>query len=318
MQINERRLISIGGFPQRIHLWSEQKEAPVILFLHGGPGDPIRHKVKKSLLPLAKDYALAVIDERGAGGSFNAALKAEDLSLENYLSDIKEWTEYLKKRFHQGKIYLIGHSFGSLLAVHAIKNDPSSYAAYLGVGQFVDGPKSLSVQYDLLLSKIAALGDALVEKRLQEIGKPTNGSFKNDADLEYFLSKLYPILEPAGYPSFQKREIIPFLRSTEYSLKEKREFKKARALSEEAKGSVLHLQIQSLDPLGYSFKVPFYIAQGTEDFITPYSLAKEYAEKIRAPKKGFLSYSSSMHQPLFEEPERFIIDVRNRFRESTD
>jgi hypothetical protein len=35
-------------------------------------------------------------------------------------------------------------------------------------------------------------------------------------------------------------------------------------------------------------------------------LANDYFEKIKAPVKGFYTFSQSAHSPMFEEPERTI------------
>lgn len=316
MKLNEKRMVMISGIPQRIHLWGKDVNAPVILFLHGGPGMPFRHKIRKFLLPLADEYILAVIDERGAGGSYSPDMKPDDLTLENYVKDIKEWTEYLKERFHHKKIYLVGHSFGSLIGSMAVFEDPASYAAYFGVGQFVDINQLILERYHLLCQKAREIGDAYLEKRLEDMGEPINGEFKTKEDNDYFSAHYYPVMEPANYPSFQKREIAPVKRSFEYTLKEKRNYEKGLELSSKAKG--MEMGERSLLPFGFVCKVPHYIAQGIDDISTPYQMAEKYSEQIRAPKKAFLTYTNSGHEPLFEEPERFMIDLRNRFKENVD
>lgn len=316
MQLNEKRTIMISGLPQRIHLWGKDTNAPVILFLHGGPGMPFRHKIRKYLLPLAEEYVLAVIDERGAGGSYSPELTPADLTLENYVNDIREWTEYLKKRFNHKKIYLVGFSFGSLIGSVAAFRDPSSYAAYLGVGQFVDIDELILERYRLLCQKAREIGDESLERRLEEMGEPVGGKFKTEEDNKYFGDHYYQAMEPAHYPSFNKREIAPVKRSLEYTFLEKRNFEKGLALSSQAKG--MSFGVRSVLPLGFACKIPHYIIQGVDDISTPYRLAEEYSKQIHAPKKAFLAYTNSGHEALFEEPERFMIDVRNKFNENVD
>ena len=177
MRLNEKSTIVISGIPQRIHLWAKDETKPVILFLHGGPGMPFRHKIKKYLLPLADDFVLAAIDERGAGGSYSPTLKPEDLSIDAFLGDIREWTNYLRARFGHKKIYIIGHSFGSYLASRAILESPEPYAAYIGVGQVVDMAELMEERYKMLSQKAREIGDVLLSEKLEEIGKPEAGKF---------------------------------------------------------------------------------------------------------------------------------------------
>jgi len=51
-------------------------------------------------------------------------------------------------------------------------------------------------------------------------------------------------------------------------------------------------------------QVPVYLLHGVHDFTCSYRLARSYAAELRAPVKGFYSFSNSAHSPIFEEPAR--------------
>jgi pimeloyl-ACP methyl ester carboxylesterase len=59
--------------------------------------------------------------------------------------------------------------------------------------------------------------------------------------------------------------------------------------------------------------VPVYFFHGIYDYTVSYTLAKDYFEKLKAPKKGFYTFEQSAHCPLFEEPEKmrhiFLDDI---------
>lgn len=44
------------------------------------------------------------------------------MTVDQLVEDTREVTEYLKSRFGQNKIYLLGHSWGSYLGVKTIEN----------------------------------------------------------------------------------------------------------------------------------------------------------------------------------------------------
>ncbi len=316
MKLNEKIVVDINGLPLKAHLWGKDETAPIILFVHGGPGLPFRHKIKKYLLPLASDYVLAVIDERGAGGSYSPTLKKEDLTIDNYVKDIHEWAKYLTKRFNHKKVYLVGHSFGSYLVARAALEQPSLYAAIIGVAQALDMDEMLVERYKMLSAKARELRDTALENKLEAMGEPVKGHFKTPEEDKFFHDIYYPMMEPYGYPSYKRREIYPIYRSSEYTLKEKKNLMKSLSFTAEA--TSLQRSSMVLANYGYVYKVPYYIIQGREDITTPYIMAKNYMEQMRAPKKGLVAYESSGHEPLFQEPQRFMIDIRNRFNEDVD
>ena len=54
-----------------------------------------------------------------------------------------------------------------------------------------------------------------------------------------------------------------------------------------------------------SMQVPVYIFQGKYDYQTPYSLAKEFFDQLKAPEKEFFTFENSAHSPVMEEVEKF-------------
>ncbi len=81
-----------------------------LLIVHGGPGASHDYLLPH-LLPLARTNQLIFIDERGSGRSE----KLEDASqytVENMVEDV----ENVRQSLHLGKINLLGHSYGGVLA----------------------------------------------------------------------------------------------------------------------------------------------------------------------------------------------------------
>lgn len=51
-------------------------------------------------------------------------------------------------------------------------------------------------------------------------------------------------------------------------------------------------------------ELPVYFFHGSYDYTVSYALAKDYFEKLQAPRKGFYTFAESTHSPLFEEAEQ--------------
>jgi proline iminopeptidase len=83
---------------------------PPLLILHGGPGASHDYFLPH-LVPLARRNRLVFIDERGGGKSPKLENPAE-YTVENMVED----AEAVRKALRLGKINLLGHSFGGVLA----------------------------------------------------------------------------------------------------------------------------------------------------------------------------------------------------------
>lgn len=57
-------------------------------------------------------------------------------------------------------------------------------------------------------------------------------------------------------------------------------------------------------------EIPVYIFQGRFDYQVSYSLAKEFADTVKAPVKGFYTFENSAHSPCFEEPKKMCRIIR--------
>src|SRR5215469_9399599 len=87
-----------------------------LMVVHGGPGASHDYLLP-GLLPLARSNKLVFIDERGSGRSE----KLEDpnkYTVENMVEDV----EAVRQALNLGKISLLGHSYGGVLAqAYALK-----------------------------------------------------------------------------------------------------------------------------------------------------------------------------------------------------
>jgi len=125
--------ITLGGLDQGLIIRGRKADAPVMLFLHGGPGSPEYAFMRQTSRGLEDDFVMVYWEQRGAGMSF-AGVAAEDLTLEKMLADTAELATILAERFGKEKVFLMGHSWGSLLGMSTIRIHPELFHAYFGVG----------------------------------------------------------------------------------------------------------------------------------------------------------------------------------------
>ncbi|MDX9696493.1 MAG: alpha/beta hydrolase [Bacteroidales bacterium] len=88
-----------------------------VIIIHGGPGNDYKYLLP--LKALADKYFVVFYDQRGTG--LSPRVDAEEQSLENSLSDLDNIINYYSP--HQ-PVYLIGHSWGAMLASGYIARKP--------------------------------------------------------------------------------------------------------------------------------------------------------------------------------------------------
>lgn len=172
--------VRIGGIEQWIMIRGHSTTNPVLLFLHGGAGTAEMGLVRKYLTPLEQHFIIVEWDQRGAGKSCTSAARASEFTVDRFVEDTLELTEHLRDRFGKERIYLIGHSWGSLLGMKAVQARPEYYKAYIGTGQVSDFPKMEQTGYQFALEAAQTDRNEKAVQQLQSIGPPdSNGNYKD-------------------------------------------------------------------------------------------------------------------------------------------
>ena len=117
--------LSLGGVEQTILIRGLDRTAPVLLYLHGGPGFAHLPLAPRYSDELEKHFVVVHWDQRGAGASCEG-VNHDELTLEQIVADTIELSERLALRFGgSGRIVLLGHSWGSVVgALAAQQREP--------------------------------------------------------------------------------------------------------------------------------------------------------------------------------------------------
>jgi pimeloyl-ACP methyl ester carboxylesterase len=172
--IDEARYVAVGGLEQWITIRGEDRKNPVLLFLHGGPGDATNPWGYAGFRSWLRSFTVVQWDQRGAGRTLgrNGPSLAPTITIDRMVQDGIELAELLRKELQKDKIVLVGHSFGSILGVLMAKARPDLFYAYVGTAQVGDEVRNYAVAYTDLLKKAEILRDPRAIRELKEIGPP--------------------------------------------------------------------------------------------------------------------------------------------------
>ncbi len=274
---------------------------PVLLFLAGGPGGAEFGAMRRHGQALERDFVVVTLDQRGTGSSYDQIEPTSTLTLQEAVNDVAGVSNYLRERFSQDKVYLVGQSWGTTLGVLAAQAHPDLFHAFVGVGQMVSQRATDLIFYQDTLTWARTEGNTELEAELVAMGPPPWRDFLNYSTVLGYEQDVYPYdhqvnAEGAG----QMTENLPV---GEYGLLDTVNL--ARGLSDSF--ALMYPQLQEIDfrldvP---TLEVPVYLAEGRYEPRGRAELAAEWFSQLQAPDKKWIEFPTSGHRPIFEQPGLF-------------
>lgn len=299
--VSELSRIEVNGSKLGIMIRGNSVTNPVLLYLAGGPGGSDLGGLRRNGEGLEKTFTVASYDQRGAGKSFDSLDPTSTLTLAGAIDDAIVVTNYLRARFHQDKIYLVGNSWGSLLGVLAAQQHPELFAAFVGSGQMVDPLATDRIYYQDTLAWAQRTGNSSLVQQLTRNGPPPYAdalkyepALGNEQEVyPYDDSRLaesaYGVSGNIIYPEYNLLEKVHVLGGTLNVF------------------SFLYPQLQEVDfrTQVTTLAIPVYLVQGGRETRARAEPAAEWFRVLRAPTKQLITFPDAGHRALFQQPELF-------------
>jgi pimeloyl-ACP methyl ester carboxylesterase len=305
--IDEASYVPIGGIPQWITVRGQDRANPVLLFVHGGPGDVTNPWTFVLFAPWQKYFTVVQWDERGAGRTLrkNGPGEVSTMTLDRMVQDGVEVAEYLVKHLGQEKVIVVAHSFGSILGLRMVQAKPDLFHAYVGTGQVADETRNYAVAYDALLKKAEATKNQDAMDDLHRVGPPPYKSGEGYGVQRKWANHF------EGADEFLPGTIGLALVAPGSSVADLNDSFEGQG--EITEGLVNGTRSAQPKDLGLEFAVPMFFFEGDEDFTTPTSLARDYLAAIKAPKKEFVPIKGG-HFAVFMNSSEFLQELVGRVR----
>jgi len=282
--------ITLNGAPQWI-LIRGQRNKPIVLFLHGGPGMPSMYLAHAFQRPLESDFLIVHWDRRGAGKSYSTSTNPALVRTSQEVSDATALITALLERYGQHRAIVVGHSYGSYLGIALTTQHPELVRAYVGVGQVSCDPDTeAAIQDRWLRQQATGAGDRTTIKM---IGLPKwdreSALFRYGAEVTTWTSVAPMIVTGLASPEYSIADAMNVRKGVEFTHRNFVYDGPSRPLSQ----SVRALQ------------TPLYLFEGRRDYVAPTLCAAQLFEEITAPRKVWIWFDKSAHFPFLEEPDKF-------------
>ena len=302
--VQERFFVTIGGIEQAIHIRGKNVENPIIIWLHGGPGWNDTYNLSAFQYIMEDEYTFIRWDQRGSGRTYYRNPDAP-LSLDILISDLDELVKYAKARFNQ-PVYIVGHSWGSVLGITYVSQHPSMIAGFVGVGQQIDMAENIRIAFEVGYERAMEAGNISDAEEMTVVYQRIRDKRFSDFDYDFYdlaLAQGLPgkYLAPKGEnviwdsmfsPWFgftEKRKLISLMTNIYFNFDRNRP---------------LFNVLDTFSP-PKRLEIPVAFIMGSEDYITVTSLVMDYYNTLEAPSKQIFIIENSGHNLMLSQPDLF-------------
>ncbi|MDC7124939.1 MAG: alpha/beta hydrolase [Spirochaetales bacterium] len=299
--VYELRKMELGCYKQSVLIRGFDRNNPIVVFLHGGPGYASISYIKAFQKEIEKNFVVVNWDQRGGGQSFSLSLDKKSMTEEQLLEDLDGLIDSLCSEFGKDKVYLVGHSWGTVLGKDYAQKHPEKLKYYIGIGQCVSADASDEYTYPILLAEAEKRNDQKALKKLKKAGNPPYSGLLGEAvTLRKYINKydgneinvntsMEMLKSTIFEPEYSFIDLLRLFIGSYYSIAH---------LYPEYKGR--DFRTESLE-----FDIPVLFIMGKNDLVTNHFLAKDYFNIIKAPQKDFILFDNSGHEPYIEDPHKF-------------
>ena len=313
--IEELRQVEIGGIRQWISVRGNDRRNPILLYVHGGPGAAEMVEAYGYQRPWEDFFTVVQWDQRGAGKTYASntpEAMAPGMTIEGMVRDAEEMISHLRGAYGKQKIFLLGHSWGSVVGATIAHRHPEWLHAYIAAGQIADMRRSEEIGYEWALSQARAEGNEKAIRALTALAPYPGG--KGQLTIERIGAQREWVMHYGGL-AWGRTNFKPFddarKLSPEYTNEE------LKAIDKGSLFSLEHL-LTPLESFNLAkmtrFECPVFLFNGMHDYSTSHEVAASWFERVSAPAKQMFRLENSAHMMMQEQPGRFLMHLVNDIR----
>lgn len=301
--------VPVNGIDMYLLHYPAAADKPVLLYLHGGPGEScacFAYLLRDGLMDVC---SFVNWDQRGAGRTLLKNPHAVP-DTETMLEDLHGVIAHLKERYGKPCIALLGHSWGSVLGSLYAKRHPEDLACYIGVGQVVGMRENEEAGYGELCRRIQEAGSDRDKRLLAEIGEYPGADMDEALATKLIrvrkLQRRYGLAMKVDAALLSKMFKSPVFRPCDL-----------RAMAAGEKLAAVHLDAElaayDIKQFDARYQTPVYYVLGDRDWQTPYPVAAAYLDTVDAPDKRLYMIRDAGHVTPVDQPEQFCAALRDIF-----
>lgn len=273
-KIDTSYFVKIGDIDQYISL-KGNKDKPIVLYLHGGPGAAASAHSEKITASLEQDFLVIHWDQRGAGKTLKQNGLKQSPTLALMQSDAEELLAYILNTFYRQQIILVANSWGTSLAFHLSETHPDKISTLVAISPIINLLSSQKILNKTLIKYFRKIKNHEAVKQLKTINIPYHNA--RDMAIQFkWLSEYQG--EPIDDSIFNQYSQFFEQWYTKWGL--------------------LYSQLYKINqlknkPLIQCRTIIFY---GDKDYTAYYKLSKKFFKRIKSKEKKIYRFKDVGHQ----------------------
>lgn len=274
----------------------EDNTSPILLYLHGGPGSPLGVPILKAYAgPQLENHFLVVyLHQRGIMKSKRVPDSKHSIS--NYIKDVHYVVNFLKEKFNNRDIYLMGHSWGGLLSYLYLMEYRNEIKKLITICTPLDVELSIKERVNMMLIWAKEINNKEAIEELSGLQDKSLDDIEEKSEiLEKWMTRAYggwsrnlSIKRIDDAVDYEDR--FPLWLNEQKHIEE--------LMIPELLGINLMGSINSLS-------TPLLSIAGAEDTSTPWYLVKYGFDRYKG-EKTFVLFENSHHMVFMDEEDLFV------------
>ena len=299
LQVNEQVLIDVEDTKLFAEIRGRDKSAPLVLYLHGGPGSPLGVPVFRAYGGhLLEDHFVVVyLHQRGIMKS--PRVPDSGHRVKNYVDDVHHVVEYLKREFPGRKLFLLGHSWGGVLAYLYLSDHQDAVDKLVTVSTPINVEATIYGRVEMMLRWARETGN---EAAIQDLSPLKNKSPLDHAEDFKVLEEWSPRAHGGWARSLSREKIdavVDYEESFPVWLEEQKHIEELMLM--ELLQLDLSAEIEKID-------VPLLCIVGKEDVDTPWYIVREEIKNYGG-RVDLKIFENCHHMPFIDEEDLFAATV---------
>jgi len=300
-QVSELLTLNLGGYEQKVLIEGKNKELPVVITLHGGPGTPIPFSVGcRGLFPEFTDKFIMVYwDQLGCG--INNRKIDESFKISTFVNMTADLIDRIKEKFPENKLLLFATSWGSVLSALVSSEKSDAIDGIVVSGQII---KNVFFNDEVM----NALEASAAPRKKLEIIKNAKPETANSTELQTISSCLTKYTDAYNNKNCKKapmgKMIMGLMTSPDYTFMD---FKAVVDNGYKGNASLWNeiLKIDLTEALN-AVKMPYYIIQGETDIVASTNVVKDVVEKSDNKNLRYAVVENTGHFPGVEMMDKIF------------